>query len=271
MRKPKDLTGKRFGRLCVIKWAGYKSCKNGKHLSMYECKCDCGNTKILDLHSLDAGTQSCGCLLKEKWKKAITKHGRRYTRLYSIWAAMNKRCGHIKNYYDVTVCKEWKDFNTFYEWAMNNGYSDKLTIDRIDPYGNYEPSNCRWITRKEQANNKRNTRYYEIEGIKHTVPEWAEIYGVDAEWVRGRLRRGYDIRQALIRKKFMGNRSCIKVLETGEVFDTARECAKAKGILYYIVLECKNGKRESYNGYHIVEIKDRECLAQQEDNVLGGC
>ena len=93
------------------------------------------------------------------------KHGMRHTRLYNIWRSMNQRCNNpntinFKRYggRGITVCDEWKDdFQAFYDWAMANGYSDELTIDRLDPNGNYEPSNCRWATWEQQANNKRNS------------------------------------------------------------------------------------------------------------------
>ena len=147
----KDLTGKRFGHLLVL---GRAESKN--HHVKYECICDCGNHMIADAYGLKTGqTTHCGCI--------PPKHGLIHTRLYSIWCGMKKRCYYQKspNYKSyggrgVKVCDEWKDdFKVFYEWAMNNGYSDELTIDRINPFGNYEPSNCRWATNEEQQYNKR--------------------------------------------------------------------------------------------------------------------
>lgn len=93
----------------------------------------------------------------------------------------------------IIVCDEWKDsFSNFYFWAIKNGYSDDLTIDRIDVDGNYEPNNCRWATRKIQDNNRRTNRYITIDGITHTLEEWIDIYGMSKNTVRQRIKRGWD-------------------------------------------------------------------------------
>lgn len=147
----KDLTGKKFGMLKVIKRA-----ENIKGRVYYECLCDCGNKTIASAEGLkNEKTRNCGCV--------PLKHGLRHTRLYTIWSDMKTRCYNSNSpnykYYGesgVLICDEWRnDFKSFYDWAMNNGYSEELTIDRINPFGNYEPSNCRWATYEEQAKNKR--------------------------------------------------------------------------------------------------------------------
>ena len=150
-----DLINKRFGRLTVIS----ESHSDGKHI-YWNCLCDCGQEKIISGDSLKRGlTKSCGCLNSETSKERFSKHGKSGSRLYKIWQQMIYRCENSNatgfEYWGgkgITVCGEWRNnFQVFYDWAMSNGYSDDLTIDRIRPHGDYEPSNCQWLTRSENA------------------------------------------------------------------------------------------------------------------------
>lgn len=187
-----DLTGKRFGKLTVIKIVSHNPVK-------FECRCDCGNVKTVRAKDLKQGkTKSCGCISKDGLHET---HGKTHTRLYSIYNNMISRCEnpnmkHYKHYggKGVHICDTWRnDFMSFYEWAMKNG----LTIDRIDANGNYEPSNCRWATQKEQANNTTRNRVIEYKGERKTLKQWAEFLEFDESVLRSRLNHGWSIEKAI--------------------------------------------------------------------------
>lgn len=192
----KDLTGQKFGRLTVIGIADTPTRK-----TYWYCKCDCGNIKKVRSDSLQCGAiRSCGCLKKEQEAinlKDNKLHGQSHTRLYGIWQGMKKRCynKNDKRFYryggrGIVVCDEQKnDFIAFQEWALNNGYADNLSIDRIDNDGNYEPSNCKWSTNKEQANNTSECVKITIGNTTKTLTKWSEVFNVDSKVVLSRYRR----------------------------------------------------------------------------------
>ena len=198
MSKIKDLTGQKFGRLTVIKIVGKDKYQN----IIWLCKCDCGKDVSVRSASLLKGrTVSCDCYNKEKAKYAFKTHGLSKTRLYRIWTGIKNRCFNenipkYKNYGNrgIFVCDEWKnDFMSFYNWAMDNGYQDDLSIDRINVNGNYEPLNCRWITNKEQSRNKRNNNLITYNNETHCISEWAEILGFKPNDIYRRLKLGWCV------------------------------------------------------------------------------
>nr|DAG62938.1 MAG TPA: hypothetical protein [Caudoviricetes sp.] len=194
-----DLTGQRFGRLEVLALADDYVSPKGCIKKCWLCICDCGNKTIVTSSDLKSGhTKSCGCLPKQIIGEVSRKHGKRHTKIYHRWLDMKQRCynpnnSHYKSYggRGITVCDEWKDnFQAFYDWAINNGYSDSLSIERIDVNGNYIPSNCKWIPMTNQARNKVNTIYFEYDGEIKTLAEWAEIKDVKYNTLLRRVRTG---------------------------------------------------------------------------------
>ena len=137
--------------------------------------------------------------------KFVASHGMSQTRLYKAWINMRSRCTgrYYKGYKNyggrgIKVCKEWMDnFVNFKQWALNNGYQDNLTIDRIDVNKDYEPTNCRWIPKSEQENNKRRNVRLTYNGITHNLMEWSKILGVNYTTLKSRIQRGWNVEDTL--------------------------------------------------------------------------
>lgn len=193
-----DLTGKKYGRLTVIKKDEEKS---GRHI-FWVCECSCGNTTtVRGDHIVSGRTRSCGCFKKEN---AYHTHGESKTRLFYIWSSMKERCNNPNNkrYNDyggrgITISPEWQKYEDFRDWAYSSGYDESLTLDRVDVNGNYEPNNCRWATMKEQQRNRRNNVYITLGGEEKLLVEWCEIYGLPYDRIRERIRRrGWSVERA---------------------------------------------------------------------------
>lgn len=188
-----DLTGQRFGRLLVLRKSDEYIQKKST-LIMWHCICDCCNEVDVRSQDLKNGkTQSCGCLHKD----IISTHGLSRNRLYQIWIDMRSRCNNkkLKCYHNyggrgIKVCEEWNDYQNFYNWSINNGYKDELTIDRINVNGNYEPSNCKWATKIEQENNRRNNRYSTYKGERITISDFERVTGITRTYIVTRLNSG---------------------------------------------------------------------------------
>ena len=190
-----DLTGQHIcGTRLTVLYQTEDAVRSGKHYARYMVQCDCGSSPFaVDAADIGRHTFSCGCLAKEvqtkRCKEMGTKniiHNDSQSRLYIIWANMKARCYNPNsdryNVYGargIKVCDEWKNsYAAFQKWALDNGYDDKLTIDRIDVDGNYEPLNCKWSTTLEQANNKTDNVFVEYNGETHTISEWSRITGI---------------------------------------------------------------------------------------------
>lgn len=184
-----DLRGKIFTRLTVVERAD-----NIGKKTAWLCKCSCGNSVIVMGTSLTSGnTKSCGCLHNEQLANRNYKHGERHTKLYKVWLSMKDRAlnpkykATHKAYSNVGMCEEWKDYTVFAEWAKSNGYREGLSIDRINVYGNYEPSNCRWTDRITQQNNTTRNRLICYKGETKTLAQWAECLGFNYKLLSNRL------------------------------------------------------------------------------------
>lgn len=194
----RDLVGEKFERLEVLSQDEDYISKSGQHYARWKCMCDCGAVLIVRGDSLKNGlTKSCGCYSSDNTSKRnmihdCNKRGQR-TRLYNVWAQMISRCTY-SNRWDykhyggrgITVCNEWFDFVNFKYWAEHNGYSDTLTLDRINPDGEYSPANCRWSTILEQQNNRRNNHRMTYNGETHSMADWARIVDIPYSTLRSR-------------------------------------------------------------------------------------
>ena len=191
----------------------------------------------------------------------MNKYSKRYPkdvqirRLRYIWHGMIRRCNDQKHKgYEgyggrgISVCNEWHEYVTFARWAIQNGYADNLSIDRINNDGNYEPSNCRWITSKEQLYNKRTSRFATIKGETKTITEWAEEYGQDPNTVFTRIGKGMDIEEALTKRTHRngGHGIPIRCIDTGEEFPSATAAAAKYGYNISCIAKAARLGRTSY-------------------------
>jgi hypothetical protein len=179
MAKWLDRTGIRYGRLVALATAG----KNSHGVNMWLCLCDCGTEKTIEGGRLGKGTRSCGCFQREFSRARHMKHGHTaggHTTEYRSWCAIRKRCGNptdddFKHYggRGIVVCDRWRDFSVFLaDMGMKPG--PRMSIDRIDVNGNYEPGNCRWVTQRTQTRNKRTNVYVTFMNKTASIGEWAE-------------------------------------------------------------------------------------------------
>ena len=215
----KDYSGQIYGNIEVLEMTN----KRKRGYVVYKCKCN--KCKRIFENSIEQYrkrakqgilTMTCGCY--DRHYCNFYKNGLSKTRIRYIYDNMKSRCYNqnnkeYKNYgkRGITVCKEWLDkekgFEIFYNWAINNGYQDNLSIDRINVDGNYEPKNCKWSDFEEQINNRTNTVKFEYNGITKTLTKWAREYNIPIVTLRSRIARGWNIERALnekIHKNYKG-------------------------------------------------------------------
>jgi hypothetical protein len=207
--------GRRYGRLVIVAEVCYReSPTNGRNYGYVRCRCDCGIVKDVALSGLRdqaRKTLSCGCAYREMMDRGIaTTHGHSGTRLHRIWKGMLSRCYNPNRqaYPDyggkgVRVCSEWRrDFPAFKSWAAANGYKDHLTIDRKQPWGDYAPANCRWLTSAANTAHK-NARYLLAFGERKSIKDWAADprCKVSYQVLKVRTRRGMDPEAAMTRQQ----------------------------------------------------------------------
>lgn len=197
--------GDRYNRMVIIKEGDAKIYPSVGSRRMFKCLCDCGVIKTVNLGSLRSGlTQSCGCLKIEMVKISSTTHGQWYTRQSKIWRGMIQRIKNSKNssynYYGgrgVTVDKKWLTFEGFWE-DMEEGYSDELSLDRVNNDGNYCKENCRWATKKEQARNTSTNRIIKFNGQEKCITEWSKELGGSSALLYKRINKlGWSIHKSL--------------------------------------------------------------------------
>lgn len=203
-----DLTGRVFGRLTCIEYAGPYVHKG----SLWKCRCVCGEEVIVQQRHLSSGhTQSCGCLQKERIRNASITHGLsrndgKVSRLYSVWVGIKNRCFRVKSsdykHYGgrgITICSEWLEYKPFHDWAIAAGYKEGLSIDRINNDGNYDPANCRWVPMEKQFDNRRSSHFITFNGETKTVTGWAKSTGISRSAINSRLRRGWAAEEVLVK------------------------------------------------------------------------
>ena len=182
---------------------------------MVLCRCECGTEKwILEEHVKNGHTRSCGCVRKQTSSERRYKHGdtvagkgsgkRKCSVEYNTWSGMKERCYNAASKYykyyggrGIELCPRWlESFNNFLA-DMGRRPSPKHSIDRIDNDGNYEPGNCHWATRLEQAANKRSTRKLTLNGETHHLRDWSSVTGIKRATISNRLFSGWTVEEAL--------------------------------------------------------------------------
>lgn len=199
--KPQDLSNIKFDKLTPIECFSRGENKS----ALWRCRCDCGSEIVITASALKQNRpHSCQSCKSAKMWNTRQSHRESKSRLYRIYYNMRKRCENENavNYHNygargITVCDEWKSYSNFSTWAKNNGYTDELTLERVNGDKGYSPENCRWATYKEQANNTRQNRYFTFNGETLTLTEWSARLGISKNTISQRLKYGWSVEEAL--------------------------------------------------------------------------
>ena len=236
MTKLFDITGMKFTRLTVISRAA--NSKAGQ--TCWNCRCDCGNEVVVQGAALkDGHSKSCGCIKIEQTIAMNTKHGhtaKGISPTYHSWTAMISRCTDANDAgfpayggRGIAVCPEWRDFRNFLRDMGEK--PDRMSLDRVDVDGDYEPSNCRWATATEQARNKRNNRRLTFKGETRLVREWADLYGLPVTSLMYRLNAGWSTEDSLMKPSdAVSNKPDLRIIEHNGERHSMSEWSRRSGI-----------------------------------------
>lgn len=193
----------RFGKLTVLKRA--ENTKSGK--AQWLCQCDCGKCTVVPTYRLTMGeTKSCGCKRYESHNRI---HGMTKTDIHNKWLQIKQRCldKNYKAYQNygavgITICDEWKnDFVAFMNWSYQHGYKEGLSLDRIDNEKGYCPENCRWVTWKDQCNNRKNNINVTYQGKTQTLKQWCDELNLNYQLIYSRIKNtGLTFQEAITSK-----------------------------------------------------------------------
>lgn len=232
MNNSAEWIGKKFERLTVISFEHAKPPYRGW---LWVCECECGNIKTLIPNDIKQGkVRSCGCLHNEMSTERATKFKhltKNNKRLYSIYNGVKKRCynkaeSRYKDYgaRGIKMCEEWLvSFDNFVEWSLSNGYSNEMTLERVDVNGDYSPYNCKWITLEEQAFNKRDTKWVTYKGESIQLVKLCKRENVSYDTVHNRIYSlGWSVERAIDEPSQQENSLRNKCRERGINYETVR-------------------------------------------------
>jgi hypothetical protein len=236
-----NIIGKSFNRLTVIKEVDKNIPNNTSKSRLFLCQCSCGELKTVSYsHIIGNYIKSCGCLHIEQSKinqllcvkrgedSPNFKHGMRHSRIYQTWQGMIARCSNGHKDYGgrgIKVCQRWHKFENFYE-DMKDSYRENLFIDRIDNDGDYKSSNCKWSTRQEQSENKRNTKYIIYNGIKRKRVDLAREHGINNKTLKDRIDKlGWNVNLA-VETPLLNNKSRINFYNNNATFRSPKKTTR---------------------------------------------